>query len=62
MNITGAVYFPSQSVVFQNGASNPSGCTQLIAGTIQLTGGSRFQANCPTGVAAIGSGTTALVE
>ena len=62
VNITGAVYFPSQSVVFQNGASNPSGCTQLIAGTIQLTGGSRFQATCPTGVAAIGSGTTALVE
>jgi hypothetical protein len=51
LNITGAVYFPSDSVVFQNGASNPSGCTQLIAGTIQLTGGSKFQANCPTGVA-----------
>jgi hypothetical protein len=62
LNITGAVYFPSDSVVFQNGASNPSGCTQLIAGTIQLTGGSKFQAKCPTGVATIGSGNTALVE
>ena len=62
VNLTGAVYFPSQSIVFQNGASNPSGCTQLIAGTIQLTGGSKFQANCPTGVATIGSGNTALVE
>jgi hypothetical protein len=62
VNITGAVYFPSQSIVFQNGSSNPSGCTQLIAGTIQLTGGSKFQNNCPAGVATIGSANTALVE
>jgi Flp pilus assembly protein TadG len=62
IDITGAVYFPSQSVVFQNGSSNPSGCTQLIAGTIRLTGGSKFQNNCPTGVAPIGSANVTLVE
>ena len=28
---------------FQNAISNPSGCTQLIAGTMQFVGGSRFQ-------------------
>jgi hypothetical protein len=49
-------------VIFQNGASNPAGCTQLIAGTIQLTGGSSFQNNCSTGVASIGSGSSTLVE
>jgi Flp pilus assembly protein TadG len=60
--LTGALYFPSQTMIFQNGASNPSGCTQLIAGTIQLTGGSKFQNNCPTGVSAIGGSNSALVE
>ena len=33
MNITGAIYFPTQLVQFNNGIANPSGCTQLIAGT-----------------------------
>ena len=60
--VNGALYLPSQNLIFQNGASNPSGCTQLIAGTIQLKGGSKFQNNCPTGVAAIGAANSALVE
>ena len=60
--VSGALYLPSQNLIFQNGASNPSGCTQLIAGTIQLKGGSKFQNNCPTGVAAIGAANSALVE
>jgi hypothetical protein len=60
--VSGALYLPSQNMIFQNGASNPSGCTQLIAGTIQLKGGSKFQNNCPTGVAAIGAANSALVE
>jgi hypothetical protein len=63
LKITGAIYFPSQKVVFSNGISNPSGCTQLIAGTIQFTGGARFQNNCAgTGTIAIGGGLSKLVE
>jgi hypothetical protein len=62
INVNGAVYFPSQKVIFSNGISNPSGCTQLIAGEIQFVGGSRFQNNCPTGVLAIGAGNPMLVE
>lgn len=63
ININGALYFPTQSLIFQNGANNPSNCTQLIAGTIQLTGGSTFQNNCPAGVASIGGpANSTLVE
>jgi hypothetical protein len=62
MNFSGALYYPSQTVIFQNGVSNPSGCTQLIANHLQLTGGSKFQNNCPTGISAIGGAASALVE
>jgi hypothetical protein len=62
INVNGALYLPTQTLIFQNGISNPSGCTQLIAATLQLTGGSRFQNNCPTGVAAIGASNSTLVE
>jgi len=62
INVNGALYFPTQQVIFQNGVNNPSGCTQLIAGTIQFQGGSRFQDNCPTGVAGIGSSNPTLIE
>ena len=46
MNITGAIYFPSETVQFNNGISNPTGCTQLIAGMIQFSGGAKFSNNC----------------
>jgi Flp pilus assembly protein TadG len=63
MNITGAIYFPSNTVQFQNGITNPSGCTQLIAGIIQFQGGAQFSNNCAgTGTSAIGGGPTTLVE
>ena len=62
VNLTGAVYLPTESLIFQNGSSNPSGCTQLIAASIQLTGGSQFQNNCPAGVAGIGATPSSLVE
>ncbi len=62
MNLTGTLYFPTHTVSFQNGIGNPSGCTQLIAGTMQFVGGSRFQNNCPTGVRGIGGGISQLVE
>jgi Flp pilus assembly protein TadG len=62
MNITGAFYFPTQTVSFAGGANNPSGCTQLIAAVIQFQGGANFSNNCPgVGTTAIG-GVTALVE
>ena len=63
MNITGALYFPSTQVNFNNGISNPSGCTQLIAGTINFQGGAQFSNNCAgTGTGSIGGGATTLVE
>lgn len=62
-SITGALYFPSQTVSFNNGISNPSGCTQLVAGKIQFTGGSQFKNNCTnTGVISVGGAQTSLVE
>lgn len=62
-SITGALYFPSQTVTFNNGISNPSGCTQLVAGKIQFTGGAQFKNNCAnTGVISVGGAQTSLVE
>ncbi len=64
MTITGAIYFPRTQVNFQNGITNPSGCTQLLAGTINFQGGAQFSNNCAgMGTSPIGSGgATALVE
>jgi hypothetical protein len=63
VNITGSIYFPTQTVTFSNGISNPSGCIQLIAGKIRFTGGAQFKSNCSnTGVSAIGATATTLVE
>jgi len=62
LNLTGVIYFPSQLVAFSNGSSNPSGCTELIAGLMQFTGGATFGNNCSTGVLAINGGTSLLVE
>ncbi len=62
MNITGAIYLPTQLVQFNNGIANPSGCTQLVAGQIQFTGAANFSNNC-AGVGTSGSGgVTALLE
>jgi hypothetical protein len=64
MNITGAIYFPTEAVSFSNGVSNPSGCTQLIAGSMVFTGGASFNSNCATaGTKTIGTTVpSALVE
>jgi hypothetical protein len=65
MNLTGALYFPSQTVVFSNGSSNSSDCTQLIAWRIEFKGGTKFNSNCEgTGTSTIGGGgtTSQLVE
>ncbi len=62
MDITGAIYLPTQQAQFSNGIANPSGCTQLIAGQIQFTGAAYFSNNC-AGMGTSGSGgATALLE
>jgi Flp pilus assembly protein TadG len=44
--ITGAVYFPTQSLTFAGGAATGSDCTQLVADTIKVTGSSYFNSAC----------------
>jgi Flp pilus assembly protein TadG len=62
MNITGALYFPTQTVSFSNGASNASTCTQLIAYDVNLSGGgSLSNKSCVTaGAKPIGGAATTL--
>jgi len=46
LNVTGAMYLPTQNVQFSNGAVvNNADCTQLIAGRITFAGGATFQNN-----------------
>jgi hypothetical protein len=53
VNVNGAIYLPSHNVQYQgNNVSQNTGCKQLIAWTIVITGTSNFNHNCP-----IGSGT-----
>jgi len=42
MNVTGALYFPTQTVSISNGASNGSSCTQLIAYDVTFSGSGDF--------------------
>jgi Flp pilus assembly protein TadG len=45
--ITGAIYFPTESVTFSGGSSSGSGdCTQIIADTISVTGNAHFNSAC----------------
>ena len=46
MNVTGAIYAPTTTVVYAGGASGANGCTQIIAQTVKLTGGTSLSANC----------------
>ncbi len=63
MALTGAIYFPSQTVSYSNGASTASTCTQLVAWHVQFTGGASFNSNCGSaGVQTIGGGPSQLVE
>jgi Flp pilus assembly protein TadG len=63
--VTGAVYFPNQSVCY-SGGSDTSGagrCTQLIAHTLSFTGNSGIEANCAgTGVEPITVATAKLIQ
>jgi hypothetical protein len=61
-NITGAIYFPNNSLSYNGGSSTGSGCTQLIAYTITFTGGSTFNSTCTgTGVKEINNTNGTLV-
>lgn len=44
--ITGAIYFPTQSMSYSGGATDNSTCTQLIASTVSFSGGVNFGAAC----------------
>lgn len=47
MNITGAIYTPSQTVNYSGGnTTGGNGCTQLIAKDIIISGNSEFDNNC----------------
>ncbi|WP_088344411.1 MULTISPECIES: pilus assembly protein TadG-related protein [Rhodomicrobium] len=54
-NFTGALYFPTQQVIYSNGTSTVATCTQLVAYRVQFTGGASFNSNCGSaGTSAIG--------
>jgi hypothetical protein len=55
-NIKGAIYLPSQTVVFAGGTQTGSGCTQIVAGEIDFKGNANLESNCTgTGVKTIAS-------
>lgn len=63
LTLTGALYFPSQSVTYSNGTSSSSPCTQLVAWRMVFKGGASFNSNCAnTGVGTIGASSSKLVE
>jgi hypothetical protein len=63
MAITGALYFPSQKVTYNNGSTAGATCTQLIAWRMAFAGGATFNSNCGSaGVSTIGGGPSQLVE
>ena len=60
--MTGALYFPKQTVSYSNGTTTSS-CTQLLAYNITFVGGSVFNSNCGTaGVKSIGGSTIVTVN
>lgn len=45
-NVTGALYFPTQSMSYSGGSTDSSTCTQLVAKTASFTGGVNFAGKC----------------
>ena len=59
MTITGAIYAPTSDIAFAGGASGANGCTQIVALTLKLTGGSAINSNCTgRGTKTLGPATT----
>jgi hypothetical protein len=49
VKLTGVVYFPKAALTVSGGvAAGSSGCLELIANTVTLTGGSTFGSACST--------------
>ena len=46
MTITGAVYFPTQSIAYSGGSVSGANCTQLVADKITVTGNAYFSSTC----------------
>lgn len=44
--LTGAIYFPESHLVFTGNSDGSSGCTQVIADTVELTGSSALASDC----------------
>ena len=63
-NITGAIYFPTQSVTFNGGTTTGGAiCTQIVASIITFNGNAAFNNNCTgTGVRGVGTSFIKLVE
>ena len=45
--ITGALYFPTQSITYSGGSSGGSDCTQLVADKITISGSAYLKSDCP---------------
>jgi hypothetical protein len=60
MNLSGALYFPSQSVDFSgNAASSTASCTQIVARTVSFSGTSNVGSDCDnSGIETINAGGT----
>lgn len=59
--LTGALYFPRQTVNFSGGGSTGTACTQIVARRITIGGGSTVRVDCGSGVPG-GSADPRLVE
>jgi len=63
LSFTGALYFPSQTVSYNNGAGTAATCSQLVAWLIIFTQGAKFNSSCTgVGVNAIGASPSQLVQ
>jgi len=45
-NVTGALYFPTQSMSYSGGSTDSSTCTQLVASNVSFSGGVNFAGKC----------------
>jgi Flp pilus assembly protein TadG len=62
-NFGGAVYLPKAALDYAGGSSGSNGCTQIIADTLNWSGGASLALNCSTyATKPIGTLTAALVE
>jgi hypothetical protein len=46
MRITGAIYFPQQSLSYAGSTSTSAECTQIVAMTLQFTGAATLALAC----------------